>query len=117
MMRQDHLTVTIANGESLSAAGDLGPACLSAILMPASWTAADLTFQGSVDGTTFFNLYQSDNAGNDAEYLVGADASRIIVVPLADWAGIRFLKVRSGTAGSPVAQGAARVLTLLGAVL
>lgn len=116
MMRHT-LDVTIANGESLSGAADLGSARLSAIAMPSSWTTADLTFQASADGTTYYDLYVSDNAGNDAEYLIGAGASRVISVPVADFASLRYLKVRSGTTGSPVGQGGARTLSLILAVL
>jgi hypothetical protein len=76
--------------------------------MPTSWTAADLTFQGAEkqDGT-FQNIYDSDGT----EVTVSAAASRAISLTPAEmdalsaWAAI---KVRSGTAGSPVAQAAAR---------
>jgi len=111
------LDATIANGASLSGACDLGNARLSAIYMPSSWTTADLTFQASADGVTYQDLYASDNAGNDAEYLIGAGSARVITVPIADFAALRYLKVRSGTTGSAVAQGGARTITLLLAVL
>jgi hypothetical protein len=32
---------------------------------------------------------------------------------IGDWVGVRFLKIRSGTAGTPVNQAAARTLTLV----
>ena len=55
-------TATIAISTSLSAAIALPPGWYpAAILMPAAWTAADLTFQLSLDGTTFADLY--DEAG------------------------------------------------------
>ncbi len=103
-------TATIANGQSLSAAinmYDIG--ALSAIHMPAAWTAADLTFQASADGVTYNNLY-NDSGG---EYTVTAAAARAIVVNLADFLGIKFLKIRSGTSAVPVAQGADRSLSLV----
>lgn len=102
-------TATIANGESLSGAVDCGNKRLAGIHMPADWTAADLTFQGSSDGTTFNNLYDKDGV----EYTVDAADDRYIIVPLADFIGIRHLKIRSGTSGSAVAQGASRALTLV----
>lgn len=75
--------------------------------MPSSWTAADLTFQVSTDnGTTYQNVYEEDGS----EYVVTADASRFIAItglPRVD-----AIKVRSGTSGTAVAQGAARTLTL-----
>jgi len=102
-------TATIANGESLSAAVDLGTGRLAGIVMPAAWTAANLTFQTSPDGVTWRDRY--DWLGG--EVTVVAAAARSIQVNLADWLGVRFLKVRSGTSGTPVNQGAERVLTLV----
>jgi hypothetical protein len=103
-------TATIANGESLSGAVDFGSARLTRIVMPAAWTAANLTFQSSYNGTDFNNLY--DVFGT--QYTAIADASRAIIIPPNDFIGIRYLKVRSGTSGSPVNQGGARSLILVG---
>jgi hypothetical protein len=103
-------TVTIANGASLSSAGDLGGTRLVGIIMPAAWTAAALTFQVSYDGgTTFANLY--DEYG--LEYTVTADAGRAIKVPALDFLIGAQVKVRSGTSGTPANQGAARDLILV----
>lgn len=102
-------TVTIANGASLSGAVDLGTSRLARIVMPASWTTANLTFQTSYDGTTYSNLY--DSVGN--EYTVTAAASRSILVDLKDFIAVRYLKVRSGTSGSAVNQAAARDIVLV----
>ena len=100
--------VTIANGASLSDAIDLGGRKLVAIDMPAAWTAASLTFQASADGTTYDNLY--DGA---TERAVVVGASYYSALNIGDWVGVKFLKVRSGTAGSPVNQAAARTITLV----
>ena len=116
--------VTIANGASLSAEVDLRHHSLVAIQMPADWTAADLTFQGrpGADDTTprinetLQNVY--DDAGN--EVTVQADADRYIALTAAvldALTGLGRVKVRSGTSGTPVNQGAARVLTLVLAAL
>lgn len=106
------LTVTIANGASLSDVVDLGAASLACILMPATWTTAGLTFAvAPAIGGTYVPLW--NNLGT--EYAVpsaSAAASQHIIVPVVDFLGIQFLKVRSGTAGSPVNQGGDRVLTL-----
>lgn len=103
---------TIANAGSLSGAIDLGATHLFAIrLDPTAWTAASLTFQASIDGTNFFNLY--DNFGSEVGWTVAAQTIVLNASP-AQWLGIRWLKIRSGTASSPVAQGAARALTVVG---
>ena len=76
--------------------------------MPSAWTAAALTFQGSFDGTTYADLYSS--AGTEENYTVST--SRTVYVDPTRF-DCRFLKVRSGTAGAPVTQAAARTITLL----
>ena len=104
-------TGTITNGTSLSGAIDCSAGRPSRIAMPSTWDSANLTFQASADGTTYNNLY--DSSGN--EYTVTAAASRSILLPLADFISIRYLKIRSGTSGSPVNQTTSgdRVLTLV----
>lgn len=44
---------------------------------------------------------------------IAAAASRGIIVPLHDMIGFRYIKIRSGTAGTPVNQTDARTLTLI----
>lgn len=101
-------TVNIANGASLSAAVDTGTARLACISLPAAWTAADLTLQCSTDGVTFRDVYDKDGA----EYTIKAAASRAVLVPLADTLGMRYIKIRSGTAAAAVNQAASRDLTI-----
>jgi hypothetical protein len=99
-------SAAIANGASLSDAIDLGGRRLGAIVMPAAWTAAALTFQVSVDGTNYYNLYDQDGV----EFSLSADTSRTIVIDPSYFALFRYIKIRSGTAGVPVNQGADRIL-------
>lgn len=103
------LSATIANGASLSGAIDLSTQTLLGYVMPAAWTTAGLTFQVSLDGVTYVDLY--DNAGTEISHVVGA--SRFVRVSPADWVGIKYVKVRSGTAAAPVNQGASRAITLV----
>lgn len=101
--------VTIASGTSLSGVVDTGGATPLAIIMPASWTTANLTFQASANNSTYNNLYKDDGT----EYTVTAAASEYIRLVAADFVGIRYLKVRSGTSGTPVTQGADRIVTVV----
>jgi hypothetical protein len=101
-------TVTIANSASLSGAVDLKGRKLVAIIMPDAWTAASMTFQGSIDGTNFFNVY--DGA---TERALTVAANYYSALAIGDWVGFRYIKIRSGTAGTPVNQGGARVITLV----
>jgi hypothetical protein len=106
----DHLTVTILSGASLSDIIAAGARVPIGIVMPAAWTAAALTFQVSADGgTTWNNLYDSDGT----EVTVIAAAAHYIALDANTFVGINHLKVRSGTSGSPVTQGADRALILV----
>jgi len=103
-------TATIASGASLSDAVAIQPThTLAGILMPAAWDAADLTFQGSFDGTNYGDLYSDDGS----EVTIPAAAGRIIPVGSSDLRAMPYLKVRSGTSTTPVAQTAQRVITLV----
>lgn len=106
--RVDWTTATIANGQSLSGAVDLGGRVVAGIVMPDTWTAAGLTLQASVDGVTYADVY--DSGGDEVE--IAADAAVFIALDPSLFAGMRFLKIRSGTSGTPVNQGGARILTL-----
>src|SRR3712207_558724 len=101
-------SVTIASGQSLSDAAYVHRKCLVGIIMPAAWTAASLTFQVSDDGTTYRDFYSTSG-----EYSASAGVDRQIILSPNDWAGAQHVKVRSGTAGAPVNQGAQRVLKLV----
>jgi len=102
-------TVTVANGASLSGAVDLAGAGLIRLQMPATWTAASITLQTSADGITYQDLYDAFGV----EYTIVAVQAHNIVLSPADFIGMRYLKLRSGTSGAPVSQGGARVITLV----
>jgi hypothetical protein len=103
------VSATITNGTNLSASIDLAGKALVGIYMSAAWTAASMTFQGSLDGVTFFDIYDSTGS----ERLVQPVAGKHMALSAADWIGVRYIKLRSGTSATPVAQGADRVLTLV----
>ena len=108
-LNQGWFDVTIANGEALSQSIGIGKACTpAAIIMPAAWTAANLTFRGSSGSTTPVDLYDGGT-----EVAVTAAASRYIIIEAAVFFGVRTLQIRSGTAGTPVNQGAARTLRVI----
>ena len=101
-----------AAADGLSPAINVGNYRASGIQMPAAWTAGNLTFQVSADGVTYADLY--DNTGT--EYTATAAASRVILLPAVDFIGIQYLKIRSGTSGTPVQQAAVRSLKVLLAI-
>lgn len=108
-MAKHYKQVTINNGTSLSSSIDLGESSVVGIQMPAAWTAADLSFQGSMDDSSFGNLMEKPGT----EYQVSAAANQLIPLSSSLFNALRFLKIRSGTSSVPVNQAAARILTLI----
>jgi hypothetical protein len=106
-----NIVATITAGTALSDAIDLGDGILTAIHMPAAWTAATLTFQVSDDsGTTWSELR---NTAGVAVTVAAAAAAIRLEVDTTAFKSTAFLKVRSGTSATPVNQAADRVLTLV----
>lgn len=106
------ITITIASGTALSGEIDLGSYQLAAIYMPSSWDAANISFQATTtSGGTYQDLY--NDGGN--EVVIVAAAGRTISVNAAAMsvAPLRFIKVRSGTTGTPVNQTSNRTIVLI----
>ena len=102
--------VTILTNASLSDAVDLEGGLLEGVLMSAVWTAATISFEGSLDNVNFYEI-----GDGTAEISLVAAAGWLIVIPpgVLDGCG-RYLKIRSGTSIAPVVQLLAdRALTLL----
>lgn len=104
----DVVDVTIANGESLSGAVNLGGMFPGAFALPAELDGTALTFQGSVDDVTFYNLY--DTTGTEVNYTVAA--SRLLIPNMSHFYGLSSLKVRAGTAGAATNQTGATVIKI-----
>ena len=106
---------TILNGASQSGTIDLRDYAIAAIVMPAGWDAAAITFLASATaGGTFAAVY--DDAGTEVSITsVNAVAGRVIVnkTILEQLAGLRFVKIRSGVAATPVNQTADRSITVM----
>lgn len=100
---------TIAAGQSLSGPVAIGPQTLVGIQMPATWTAAVLTFQVSLDGGATWQ----ENYDANGEVTFQAAAGQYIAVDYAQWGGVAMLQVRSGTVGAPVNQTSAAVIGLV----
>jgi hypothetical protein len=99
----------IANGTALSQAIDMRGRTPYGIIMPSAWTAAGITFQVSNDGVNFADLYDET-----AEYSLTVAADQAIGFPGGNlFSGFKFIKVRSGTTGTPVNQGADRAIEVV----
>lgn len=95
---------------TLSDAVDMIGYSIVRIEMPSAWTAASLTFQVSADNVTFVNAYL-----DGAEYTKTVSTSQGIgFVPADAMLFQRYIKIRSGTADTPVTQTAARTLRIVG---
>lgn len=103
------LNITIANGASLSDAINLMGTTLVGYIMPAGWDAASITFQVSVDGSSFADM--RDTLGNEVKHIVQSDS--FVSVQPANFASVQHIKLRSGTTGAAVNQSAERVITLV----
>ena len=104
-------TLEIASGASLSGAIDIKNTKYLGLIMPAAWTTAGLSFMvATTENGTYYDLY--DDAGSEVVASASAGVALsfdMIAVSLAPWS---FMKIRSGTTGTPVAQGAKRTLYL-----
>ena len=102
------IKVAFAAGQSASAAVDLVNLHIIGIDMPATWTAATITFLVSVDGVT----YKTTTDTTGAEITVTAAASTHVVVPPLSAPSARLIKLQSGASAAAVTQVAATTLTL-----
>ncbi len=97
-------TVTIADSATVSNAIDLGEMAIVGLQTPASMTGTAITFQASADNSTFVAVKKVDGT----TYSMVTASSLYYVIPPADLAGIRYLKVVSGSAET-----GAKIITLL----
>lgn len=105
------IPVLIPNGQSLSAAINVGGSALVGLQMPAAaWDAAGITFVVSADGGSNF-LPLCDKAGTEVALTV--TFGKFIALDTATFGGILLVKVRSGTSATPVNQTADRTLQLV----
>lgn len=108
-------TVTIANAASLSDAANftaLPGASLCGIIVPSGWTTAVMSFAASVDNSTFYPLYNAAGAEVATGSITGGTAVWVALDP-ADFAGVPYVKVRSGTSSAAVNQSGGDTLTLV----
>lgn len=122
-MRIYLVPVTILSGASQPAAGvRTGDKRLLGLIAPAAWTAATISLQVALNKST--STDNTDRTPVPDTYLEAFDSTGVAyALPCA--AGnyyqydptkmpqLPWLKIRSGTSGAAVAQGADRVLTLV----
>jgi len=101
-------TCQIDNGASLSDSVDLRGKHIVGVGGPAGWTAAGISFEGSMDDANFYEV------GNGAaEITLVFAAGWFVSIPPGTLEGAgRYIKLRSGTSAVPVNQGDDRVITV-----
>jgi len=104
------LAVTIPANQSLSQPANVGVLTLTGIILPAGWQTAPLSFQASADGVTWQEMYTA--AGTDVSTGPLTGPAWVALNP-SDFAGIQFLRIRSGRASAPVTQTAECTLMLI----
>jgi len=102
----------IAAGQSLSAQVDIGAGKLAGIYFPANWTTAAPTFQVSPDGGATWYEHFSYN-GSETVFGYDSGAAAYLAVDQTLWQGVVSLKVRSGTAATPINQAGTVTLQLV----
>lgn len=108
----DYATTTIPAASSLSGEVDLGGMNATALVVPSTWDAADITLQASFDGGTTWH----DVVGDDgAEYVVSVTPGAAILLSYMDLEGFDLIRLRSGTSAAPVNQAADREIGVVAA--
>lgn len=111
--------VTIADSASLSDAVNVQGYDVVALQHPANTEGTAYTFQGSLDGETYVDMYSS--TGAELSITKSATLAQCIQLaiaaasatpePVKEFKGLQSLKVRTGTSASPTTQtGAATIL-------
>jgi hypothetical protein len=112
--RVSQLIATIPNGTAVSNGFQLHDHNSIILTTPAAWTAAVLTFDVSLDGVTWYPLY--DDAAAEvsiASATIGASRAIAAATILNKVLGATWVRLRSGAAGAPVNQGAARAFGVI----
>jgi len=101
----DDILIDADVDDDLTGSIDLSDWKLKGIIMPAAWTAADITLLGSHDDTTFNTIYNPQGT----VYTLTVTTDSYVIIPLADSASFpRYLKIAT-SAG----QAADRTLVLV----
>lgn len=100
----DAVDVTIeSSGTTSSAANVYGKGNVVAVETPSALTGTSFTFEASTDGSTYVPLY---NEGT--QYSVTVGTSRYVALDPAVFAGVKWVKVVSGSS-----EAASRTITIV----
>jgi hypothetical protein len=100
-------SVTIPINTAVSTPIYIGQRSIVGIGMSAAWTAAALTFQASLDNTTWQDVYIGGSEYNETV------VANTWVIPTATYLQAPYIRLRSGVTVTPVNQAAERTLTIM----
>lgn len=104
--------VLIASGTSLSGpSADMRNEQLVGVIMSSGWDPAAMSFRGSIDGSTWGDVFLS--TGELSFPSADVAANRVLLFDSKLTPGLRFVQVRSGLTAAAVNQTADRIITLL----
>lgn len=111
--KQTIVKVIIPAGASISAPVDIWGYRYITIFMPSAWTTANITFLSAptFGGQTYASLY--NDLGTEVNITAAASRTIAIDTNALTLAGLRYIKIRSGTASTPVAQASERTIYLI----
>lgn len=103
---KNSFAVTIASSGTTSGSAYLNDHVLCGFALPATFTGTSVTFQGSLDGSTFYTVYDETNTA----ITVNVTQGRAYSLNVVDFAAWPYIKIVSGSA-----EGGARIVTLFAA--
>ena len=109
MAAPTHVSVTIPAGQAVSSSVDLTSKAMVTLMVPATWTPANISFLASYDDVNFYDLF--DPAGVEVLKPVGPGRA-VIIDPEMTQAAL-YVKIRSGPRAGPVIQQSDCVLNLV----
>ena len=109
--KKTYATITVTTAATgLSNVIDLGGLAPRALEMSTAWTDADVTFMAAVNSTGTMSSVRTSTAGTELTHVT--TAVQALALNPDNFAGLRYLQVRSGSTTTPVAQTAERTLYL-----
>ena len=99
------IDVTIASSGTVSSAAYCNDSVLCGFILPAAFTGTAITFQGSLDNTTFYTIYDDTNTAIGVSTAAQGRAYSLNVIDFTGW---NYIKIVSGSA-----EAAGRTVTLL----
>lgn len=105
----DTVDIAATPNPGLSGAFDCQGLVPVGIIIAGTITGASLSFQGSHDLTSYYDLW----SGGSEVRVTGLGADRFYALNLDDFDAVRGLKIRSGISGTPIYEPQAKTITVV----